>query len=72
MIYDTKTRTMIHLVININRVYKRMGFHISTLRVDEKFGTDLIWSKVVELHVTLNPLSEDENIPTLERYFINI
>ena len=50
-------------VVNMDRVYKRRGFHISMLHVYGKFYTYHIKNSVVELKVILNPVSEDDNVP---------
>ena len=58
--------------MNVRRVYKKIGFHISTLHADEQFDTSLIRGAAAELNVTLNPVSEDEHVPEAERYISTI
>ena len=72
MITDANTITPIQSVVNVRRVYKKRGFCISTLHVDGKFGTSRIRGAVEELNVTLDPKSEDENVPEAEIYIRNI
>ena len=62
-ITDTKTSTLIHSVINMNRVYKRRQFHIFMLHFDVQLNTDHIWGAVMELHATFNTISWDDNVP---------
>ena len=46
MITDAKTSTLIQSVVNVRRVYKKIGFLISTLHVDRKFDTSRIQGAV--------------------------
>ena len=57
MITDAKTSTVIHIVENASRVYKKRGFHISKLNEDGNFDTSQIRGAVAELNITLNPVS---------------
>ena len=54
---DSKTSTLIQSVVNVRRVYNKIGFHISTLQVDRQFDTIRIRGVAVELNVALNPVS---------------
>ena len=38
MITDAKSSTLIHSVVNMRRVYNKIGFCISTLHVDGQFN----------------------------------
>ena len=67
-ITDSKTSKLIQSVVNMNRVYKKIGFHISMLYVDGHFDTSRIQGAAAELNVTLNPVSEDEHITEAERF----
>ena len=62
MITDANTSTLIQSVVNVIRVYNKIGFCIYTIYVDEQFDTSRIRGAVAELGVTLNPLSEDEHV----------
>ena len=72
MITDAKTSTLIQIVVNVSRVYKKREFHISTIHVDFQFNTIRIRGAVAELNVTLNPVSEDEHVPKAEIYIRTI
>ena len=54
---DSKTSTLIQSVVNVSRVYNKIGFHISTLQVDIHFDTIRIRGVAVELNVELNTVS---------------
>ena len=51
-----------------SRVYSKIGFHISTINIDVQFDTSRIRGAAAELNVTLNPVSEDDHVPKVERY----
>ena len=59
MITDANTSTLIQSVLNVIRVYNKIGFCIYKIDVDEQFDTSRIRGAVAELNVTLNPVSED-------------
>ena len=42
VITDANTSTLIQSVVNVSRVYKKIGFRISTLHVNGQFGTSRI------------------------------
>ena len=63
VITDAKTSTLIHSLVNVSRVYKKVGFHISTLHVNGQFDTRRIRGAAEGLNFTFNPMSEDDNVP---------
>ena len=57
MITGMDTITLIHSVIKVNIFYKRKVFRIYMLHVDGQINTGCIIGAVVELNVTLYPMS---------------
>ena len=57
MITGMDTITLIHSVIKVNIFYKRRVFRIYMLHVDGQINTGCIIGAVVELNVTLYPMS---------------
>ena len=72
VITDANTITLIHSVVNVIRVYKKIGFHISTLHLCGQFHTSHIRCAAAELNVTLDHVSEDEHVPEAEVYIRTI
>ena len=68
MITDKNTIILIQSVVNVIRLYNKIGFRIYTLHVDGNFDTSRIQCAVVESNVILNPMSDNEHVPKSERY----
>ena len=72
MITDKNTIILIQSVVNVIRLYNKIGFRIYTLHVDGNFDTSRIRGAVAEFNVTLNPMSDNEHVPKSEIYSKNI
>ena len=49
-------RTLIKIVVNVNRFYKIVGLQISMICVDGQFETGHVRVVLVEFKVTINPM----------------
>jgi hypothetical protein len=65
MVQSTSTANIVKSLGNVQRIYSKCGFQVTTLLIDGEFES--IRSKVADLGMTLNVVSCDEHVLEVER-----
>ena len=66
MLQNQQSKTVIGAIKQVNSIYMKRGFEVLTLLMDGQFES--IRDDLAEMRITLNTVSNNENIPEIHFY----